>query len=145
MGKVSGILLASLIGICLGLQPPINSTLGKSLTPKIAAFHSILTSFIIIFVVALFSGDLTNYKNIVNIHPIYWIGGVLGACIVLFSIFTIPVLGASASITIFVTIQLIVGTIIDHFGLLGINRSPVDLKQTVGMIILLIGVKLILK
>ncbi|KJS20708.1 MAG: hypothetical protein VR72_13055 [Clostridiaceae bacterium BRH_c20a] len=145
MEKIHGVLMAITIGLCFGLQPAINSTLGKALTPKVAAFHSILVTFIIIFLVVLFSNELPIYKNIVSLHPVYWMGGVLGFGIVFMAILTIPILGSSASIAIFVTVQLIVGSILDHFGLLGIERSPIIPKQLLGILVLIIGVKLILK
>jgi len=145
MEKIHGILMAVTIGVCLGIQPAINSTLGKTLTPKVAAFHSVLITFIIIFLLVLFSNELPIYKNIVDIHPVYWLGGVLGFGIVFLSILTLPILGSSPSIAIFVTVQLIAGSILDHFGLLGIERSPIMPKQLLGIVVLIIGVKLILK
>jgi len=145
MDKIYGILMAVTIGLCLGLQPVINSTLGKALTPKVAAFHSILITFLIIFLMVLFSKELPIYKNILTIHPVYWLGGVLGFGIVFLAIITIPILGSGASIAIFVTIQLIAGSILDHFGLLGLERSPIMPKQILGIVVLIVGVKLILK
>jgi len=145
MEKIHSILMAVTIGLCLGLQPAMNATLGKSLTPKVAAFHSVLITFMIIFLLVLFSNELPVYKNIVNVHPVYWLGGILGFGIVFLSILTLPILGSSASIAIFVTVQLITGSVLDHFGLLGLERSPMMPQQLLGIVVLIIGVKLILK
>ncbi|MFZ7102814.1 MAG: DMT family transporter [Peptococcaceae bacterium] len=144
MEKYQGIIFACIVGLSLGLQPAINSTLGKHLTPKVAAFHSIFISFIIITAVALFSRELNLYKNILDINPIYWIGGIFGACIVLLSIITVPLLGASVSMALFVTVQLITSAVLDHFGLLGIAATPLTPLKVLGIIVLIIGVKLIL-
>lgn len=144
MDKYLGILYACIIGISLGLQPTINSTLGKKLTPQIAALHSILITLIIILIVAISSKNLIIYRNILDIHPIYWTGGIFGACIVLLSIITVPILGATNSIAIFVTVQLITSAILDHYGLLGLAVAPITPVKILGIITLLIGVKLVL-
>lgn len=145
MQKFYGILMAVTVGICLSIQPAINVTLGKALTPKVAAFHSILTTFIIVFLMVLFSKELSLYKNILDVHPVYWLGGFFGFGILFFAMLAVPILGSSGYIAIAVTIQLISGTILDHFGLLGLEQSPIIPRQILGIIILIIGVKLILK
>jgi transporter family-2 protein len=145
MNKPFSIVMAILVGICLGMQPTINAALGKVITPKVAAFHSVFISTIIICIVILLSGNFNEYQNLKNISPVYWIGGVLGIVIVFLSIKVVPVLGTTLSLSIFVSVQLIVGALINHFGIFGVVKAPIDFIRFLGIILLLIGIKMVLR
>jgi bacterial/archaeal transporter family-2 protein len=144
MSKTTGIIMSVIVGICLGLQPAINAELGKAITPKLAAFNSVFVSTVIISIAILFSGNFGEYHNIKNVSPLYWIGGVLGIVIVFLGIKVVPVLGTASALSIFVSVQLIVGVILNHFGILGVNKVPIEPLKFLGIIFLLIGVKLVL-
>ncbi len=145
MEKIYGIIMAVIVGMCLGIQPPINAALGKAVSPKVAAFHSVLTSTTVMGIIILISGNFKEYLNIKNVNPIYWIGGVLGIAIVFLSIKVVPILGTAAAFSIFVAAQIITGAILNHLGVLGVNKSPIDLFKIIGMIFILIGVKMVVK
>lgn len=145
MTKTYAVLFAVIVGVFLAAQPPINAALGKGISPRTAALHSFLTGTLLLLIMNMLYGDLQHYKNIVNVPFIYWTGGLLGVGIVFFTIKIIPVLGAGAALSIFVAIQLITGLIIDHFGLLGVTRSPIGLLKILGALLVLIGAKLIIK
>jgi transporter family-2 protein len=53
--------------------------------------------------------------------------------------------GVAASIITIVAGQLLVGTILDHFGWLGAMERPLDLTRTLGLAIVLVGVWLTVK
>ena len=57
----------------------------------------------------------------------------------------IPRVGVAASITAIVAGQLLVGTLLDHFGLLDASVRPLDLTRVVGMVVVLVGVWLTVK
>jgi bacterial/archaeal transporter family-2 protein len=145
MSKPLSIVMAVLVGVCLGMQPILNAALGKAITPKVAAFHSVFISTIIICIVILLSGNFNEYQNIKNISPLYWVGGVLGIVIVFLSIKVVPVLGPTMALSIFVSVQLIVGALINHFGVFGVAKAPIDFIRFFGIILLLIGVKMVLR
>lgn len=145
MTKLYGIMMAVVVGMCISLQAPINTGLGKVITPKAAALHSFLTGTVILLFMNIFFGDLSAYLNIAKVQPIYWIGGLLGVGIVFLTIEVIPILGTGASFSIFVAVQLITGILIDHFGVLGVPRSPVGALKMAGIILILIGVRLVVK
>jgi len=135
--KAYGILMSIIIGICLGIQPTINAALGKVITPKLAAFHSVFVSTIVISIIILFSGNFDEYHNIKNISPLYWLGGVVGK--------VIPILGTASAISIFVSVQLIVGVLINQFGLFGVAKVPIDSIKVLGILFLLIGVGMVVR
>jgi transporter family-2 protein len=57
----------------------------------------------------------------------------------------IPRIGVAASITTIVAGQLLVGTILDHFGLLGAAERSLDLTRILGLGVVLVGVWLTVK
>lgn len=145
MEKTYGILMAVLVGICLGTQPAINAVLGKAVTPKVAAFHSVLTSTVIMLTIILVSSNFRSYVNIRNVPPLYWIGGAIGIVVVFVSIKVMPILGAASALSIFVSTQVITGAILSHFGLFGVTKSPIDIFRFVGIILILVGVKIVVR
>ncbi|KAI7852351.1 hypothetical protein BDC45DRAFT_514074 [Circinella umbellata] len=51
-----------------------------------------------------------------------WIGGILGTYYVIVNIFTVTQMGAGVVLSVFVCAQVIMGCIMDHFGLTGIPK-----------------------
>ena len=145
MDKSFSIILAIIVGICQGVQSPINAALGKVITPKVAAFNSVLVSAIIMFLIVLFSGTFKEYSNIKDISPFYWIGGVFGIAIVFLSIKVIPILGTTSAFSIFIAVQLIVGVLLNQFGLFGVAKIPMDPVRFMGVILLVVAVKMVVR
>jgi len=73
MTRTFAIILAVITGSFIATQPTINGSLGKVISPRIAALHSILISVTVVAILNIFSGDLSNYANIFKVHPLYWI------------------------------------------------------------------------
>lgn len=145
MNKFSSIILAIFVGICLALQPPINAHLGKAINSKNAALSSVFVSSITMFIIILLTGNIKEYSNITKVPPYYWIGGLIGIVVVFGSILVIPTLGTLTSFSIFVSTQLIIGAIINHFGWFYIPRSPITLTKLLGIGFLILGLRLIIK
>ncbi|SHH78994.1 DMT family transporter [Clostridium grantii] len=144
MDKSLAIFFAIVCGVFAGLQPPINAGLGKIVNSKNATLVSISVSFIIILTIVLFTGNIKEVSKATSISPIYWIGGVLGVSMVFISVKIIPILGATVTYSFIVSIQLIVGAIINQFGLFGVTKTPITISQVAGMVLLFLGMKLIL-
>lgn len=144
MDKGVAIVLAIICGICAGFQPPINAGLGKVINPKNATFISLAVSFLIISVIVFSTGNIGEVSKITSISPKYWIGGILGITVVFISLKVIPILGATVTYSLVVSSQLIVGAIINQFGLFGVNKMPITFTQLAGMGFLILGLKFIL-
>lgn len=137
-------MLAIICGICAGIQPPINAGLGKVINSKNATLVSLTGSIILIFIIVLTTGNIKEVTKITSISPLYWIGGIFGVIVVFTSLTVIPVLGATTTYSMIVSFQLIVGAIINQFGLFGVTRSPITLTKVLGIGFLILGVKFIL-
>jgi transporter family-2 protein len=59
--------------------------------------------------------------------------------------YTIPRIGVAPTITLIVAGQLIIGALLDHFGLMGLSVRPLDVWRVTGIIVVFVGVWLMVK
>lgn len=71
-----------------------------------------------------------------------WLGGVMGATVVFTITFAQPRIGATATIGILIAGQLVMGALIDRFGLFGVDRIAISMPRAVGILLLGIGAAL---
>ena len=71
-----------------------------------------------------------------------WLGGVMGATVVFAITFAQPRIGATATIGILIAGQLVMGAMIDRFGLFGVERIDISLPRAAGIVLLGIGAAL---
>jgi transporter family-2 protein len=68
-----------------------------------------------------------------------WGGGLFSVAVVLASVLALPEVGAASVIAGTVLGQLVAALAIDHFGWLGVPRSPVDAWKVIGAALLFAG------
>jgi transporter family-2 protein len=68
-----------------------------------------------------------------------WLGGVMGLTVVGTITFAQPRIGATATIGILIAGQLVMGALIDRFGLFGVDRIDISLPRAAGIVLLGIG------
>lgn len=141
------ILVALVVGAFLPLQVGVNSKLADAVgSPILSAFLSFCVGTISLLAYILITGQpLTNAVNAKNASPIAWIGGVLGAVYVAASIILLPKLGVAMTLTLIIAGQLLMGIIMDHYGLLGVPVKAISLGRLVGVVLVLLGVLLVRK
>jgi bacterial/archaeal transporter family-2 protein len=71
-----------------------------------------------------------------------WLGGVMGLTVVLSITFCQPRIGATATIGILIAGQLVMGAVIDRFGLFGVDRIDISTPRALGIVLLGIGAAL---
>lgn len=135
-------LLAASAGACIALQASANTRFRANLdSPIYAAFFSICGTFLVacLTMVALRpsppesdSFGKTQWWN--------WIGGPLGALIVLAGATLTSRLGAAAFIALVVGGQLLCSMILDHFALMGLKEQPVTPGRAFGALLVVAGV-----
>lgn len=72
-----------------------------------------------------------------------WVGGLLGAFYVFSAVVVAPRLGAAVLIGLVIAGQLVASLVLDHFGLVGFARHPINPARVAGALCLLAGVVLI--
>jgi transporter family-2 protein len=138
--------LTAVVGGMVALQGPINSQLGKTIGTFQAAFFSFATGTIILAVIAsLAHGGLGQIGEARTLAPQYLIGGVLGACYVSTVLVTVRTLGAGGIVAATIAGQLTMSVIIDQFGLLGLDKDPINAMKALGVVLLFVGTLLVVR
>jgi bacterial/archaeal transporter family-2 protein len=71
-----------------------------------------------------------------------WLGGVMGLTVVFTITFAQPRIGATATIGILIAGQLLMGALIDRFGLFGVEQIAISPARLAGIVLLGIGAAL---
>jgi transporter family-2 protein len=138
------IIIGLLGGVAVGLQSPLASMLSQ----RLGVFESIFIVHIGGALIALIpllyygGGKLSQWRTV----PWYaLLAGAFGLVVIGAISYLIPRIGVAGSIITVVSGQMLVGTILDHFGWLGAMEHPLTLTRAVGMGIVLLGVWLTVK
>jgi bacterial/archaeal transporter family-2 protein len=129
-------LLAVIGGMAIAVQGQINGGLGRKVGVIEGSFISFTIGTIALLFILIFFGT-GNISAIGTVPKWQLIGGLLGAFFVLVQVLVVPKIGVSATLIAVIVGQIILGAIIDHFGLFGGNRLPLD-KQKIFAIVLLL-------
>ncbi|MBS2213675.1 DMT family transporter [Carboxylicivirga mesophila] len=137
--------IALLIGGLLAVQGSINSQLGGLLkNPLQAAFVNFFVGTIILLAINVFAKTDLPAKETIKAIPLYlFIGGVMGAVYVSSAIILIPKIGVATMLGASIGGQMIVASIIDHYGFFNITVHAISPGRIAGIILLIIGVFLI--
>jgi transporter family-2 protein len=141
-------LLAIVIGIiggaAIGFQVPLSNITGQRLGSLSSVFLVHLSGAIISMIILAFSGgeNIREWRSIA-LYPI--IAGALGIVIISSFIFTIPRIGTTGALGLAIAVQLIIGMVVDHFGLFEVTLRPMNLPRVGGAILLLLGAWIILR
>lgn len=146
MNPSAGWLLFALAGgMALAVQAGLNGGLGRVLGhPLWATLASLAVSVAtVVPIMLVLRLKLPAADDVARAPWWLWAGGVLGALYVTAALATAPRLGATTTIAAVITGQLVMSLALDHFGLIGFARQPIDLARTAGVVLLLAGLLLI--
>jgi transporter family-2 protein len=138
------ILVGLLGGVAVGLQSPLASMLSQRLGVMESVFIVHIGGALVALLPLLIygGGKLAQWRSM----PWYTLtAGIFGLVVISAISYMIPRIGVAASITTIVAGQLLVGTILDHFGLLGAVERSLDPTRVIGLIVVLVGVWLTVK
>ncbi len=134
-------------GVCMALQSPTNAELSKHVGNFPASAVSFSVGTIVLAIATAIFGHGDVYQAL-NAQPWQLLGGLYGATIVVVITYAAPVLGIALTLTFSMLGQLLFGTVIDTFGLLGMPVAPISpfrlagcLAVTAGIICVYIGKK----
>lgn len=145
---MESILLIILIGLAGGVAVGLQSPMASMITQRLGTFESVFIVHIGGAMIALVplliygGGKLSQWRSV----PWYALGaGIFGLVVIAAISYMIPRVGVAASITTVVAGQLLVGVILDHYGLLGASVRPLDVTRIIGLAVVLAGVWLTVK
>ena len=139
------VILAALAGTMIPLQAGINASLrGYFPHPIYAAVTSFLVGFVFLSIAALtMQATPPSWQMIAKVPWWGWLGGLMGAYLVLSGIFLSHHLGAGTFVACVILGQLTTSVICDHYGLVGYAVHHVSLQRILGIGLLAGGVVLI--
>jgi len=139
--------LAMGIGIAMTFQTAINAQLREYLhSPLQAALLSFLVGTIVLAVFVFFQSQpkpsLAQFSQI----PWYlWLGGCLGVYAISISIYAAPKLGFLTLSGLIIFGQISMSMVMDQFGWLGVEKTPINWQRLLGSVVIFFGVLLTLQ
>ena len=137
--------IAFIAGAGMSVQTAINSRLSDGIgsQPIIASLMSFVVGLVCLLVLSFFCSDWqVATENMSSQSAWRWLGGAIGAVIVFSSVILAQKLGVANTMFIFVTGQLVMGMLIDSYGLIQMPTYPLHWWKVAGMSIMLIGLVL---
>lgn len=147
MTKYIFILIALVIGGFLSVQGSINAHLSSYLKHPLQAS---LTNFLVGTVILIILNIILkpSLPSVAEMRGIPWhlfLGGAIGAMFVTSVVLLIPRIGVATMLAASIAGQLIIASVIDHFGYFNVSEHPFTLSRAVGILMLLGGIMLIQK
>lgn len=139
--------LAMGVGIAMTIQTAINSQLREYLySPLQAALLSFLVGTIALAAMVFFQpAEKPNLDTLQQIPWFLWLGGCLGGYAISVSIYTAPKLGFLTLSGLIIFGQIVTSMIVDQYGLLGTEKTPVNWQRLLGGVVIFTGVLLTLQ
>jgi bacterial/archaeal transporter family-2 protein len=136
---------AILAGACISVQAAANASLRTYLNDaRWATFFSICGTIVTAVIVMLAIRPAAPSVAAMRAAPWWnWIGGPLGAVIVLAGAALSPRLGAAAFIAAVVAGQLASSIALDHFAWMNLPHQPISLSRGIGVVLVFVGVLLV--
>jgi transporter family-2 protein len=131
--------LAVLAGAAVAFQGATNQGLLKSVGIGPALVVNTVVVLIGVTVLWLATGAKTTFFAPSASWTLY-LGGVFGFIIIAAAVLVFPRLGAAYAIALMVCGQCLAAMIIDHYGLLGMEKSPATLPRVIGVVLVMAGV-----
>ncbi len=147
MKTILFLFLAFCAGGLLPVQGSINAHLGKSLNhPLQATFISFFGAILfLLLLLAALHPPLPSFSQLKATPAFYYSGGIYGVIFVSTILMLAPHIGIANTLVATIVGQLIISVILDHFGLFGLERHPVNGLRLLGCAGLLVSLYLIQK
>jgi bacterial/archaeal transporter family-2 protein len=128
------------IGGVVAMQAPLNSQLGRTVGGVQASMIALAISFVALAALSAVVGGFSGLSRLDD-APLHVAigGGLIGALYVGSIVFTVRELGAGGLTAATISGQLALAVVIDHFGWLGVTRSPVTAGKLLGIALLGLG------
>lgn len=137
------IVIAIVIGAALPVETAINSRLQKSIRSSYyASFISFFTGTILLALLLLLSHDsLFISKTFISNSPWWiWLGGIFAVVYITGNILLFPRLGAIQTVLMPIVGEILMGLLIDNFGLFSSQVYAINLWRVFGGFLVLIGI-----
>ena len=144
MDRTVAVAAAAAIGGLVAAQAPLNSQLGRTVGGLQASALALGVSFATLVALVVVTGGLGGLRRIGDAPLQVAVGGgLVGALYVGSIVYTVRALGAGGLTAATIAGQLGLAMVIDHFGWLGVERSPITVAKVAGVVLLALGTWLV--
>lgn len=141
------LLIALAVGGLIPIQTAANSRLRLSVgnKPVVSALISFSSAlfFAVVATTVLRGNPVPQFSA--DVPWWGWLGGVMGVCFVLGNILLFPRLGALETVVLPILGQVVMGLLVDRFGLLGAPAMPVSWMRVLGAAVVFAGIVVVLR
>jgi transporter family-2 protein len=140
MDRTVALVVAVAIGGVLATQAPLNSALARTVGGVQASVVALGISFAALAALCAVAGGYSGITRLgeAPLHVALG-GGLIGALYVGSIVWTVRALGAGGLTAATIAGQLALAVVIDHFGWLGVARSPITASKLFGITLLAFG------
>jgi len=139
------VLVGIAAGFAVGVQAPMASLISGRLGVLEGVFIVHLGGAIAALIPLLLVEGGGNLKGWRELPPYVLIAGFFGLVVISGISFTIPEIGATATIFLVLIGQLVIGALIDHFGWLDTEVRPFEFSRALGVAVMFFGVWLMVR
>jgi transporter family-2 protein len=135
--------LAVLAGLSGSVQVAVMGRFGGRIgVIEALTFATVVQLVLSLTILVAARGGLGNLGGALRSPAWMWLGGLMGLIVVFAVTFGQPRIGASATIGILIAGQLVMGAVIDRFGLFGVTQIGISSTRAAGIVLLGIGAAL---
>lgn len=145
---MDSILLIILIGLAGGIAVGLQAPMASMITQRLGIFESVFIVHVGGALIALLPLVFYGGGNVARWRELPWytlLAGAFGLIVISALSHMIPRVGVAAAVITIVAGQMLVSTVLDHFGWLGGMGRPMDPTRAIGMAVVLVGVWLTVK
>jgi transporter family-2 protein len=144
--KGVAVALTAVVGGIVVMQAPLNSQLGRYVGSLEAAVVALAVSFTAVLMVSVVTGGIGGVRNVGDAPWHVAIGGGLcGGLFIASLVWLVRALGVGGLTATLIAAQLGVAIVIDHYGWLGVEKSPITVAKVAGVALLAIGTWLVIR
>jgi transporter family-2 protein len=144
-GAALAVVLAAFAGLAGSVQVAVMGRFGERVGVFAAFVFASLIGTAIGFVALLIADrSLDGLADALRVPAWLWLGGAMGAFIVLTVTFTPPRIGTAATVALLIAGQLTAAAAIDRFGWFGQEAIPLAWPRVLGLALLAVGAALAL-
>lgn len=138
------LILSFIGGVGLAFQSSVNAELGKKMGTLEVALIAYIVGTLVLFVMTMcfgkgdFTAGLTFPKWKLFV-------GVMGALFIFIMVSSIPKIGVAPAVSAAIVGQMILGTVMDHFGLFGSPTIPINPYRIAGLVFMFLSMFLFYK
>ena len=146
MDKGVAVALTAVVGGVVVTQAPLNSQLARYVGGLEAGVVALGVSFTAVLMERVVTGGIGGVRNIGDAPWHVAIGGGLaGGLFVASLVWIVRALGVGGLTATLIAAQLGVAVVIDHYGWLGVEKSPITAAKLAGLALLAIGAWLVIR